>query len=301
MPVPPRSSSSKALLRLLRPFQWIKNGLVFVPLITASAFTDLRAWLDAGLVFLAFSATASAVYIINDARDVTADRLHEEKRHRPFAAEVLTLGQVWWMLPLLVGIGGGLAWLAGAIAAIGTYLLLALAYVFFIKRLAVLDVFVLAVFYVLRLWGGHLGTGYRATAWLYSFAGFFFLSLSLLKRVSELQVEQPTAGNLLPGRGYTHHDHPLLLAAGMGATFSASIILALYVRGPNVAQFFEAPHWLWILVPLLLFWQCRIWLHVLRKDHAVDPVAFIVQDPQSWAVLLIAIGCAVVAHGMFVP
>ena len=151
---------TRALVKALRPHQWVKNVLVFVPIVTASALFDLVAWRDALLMFLAFCCTASAIYVVNDLTDLAADRQHQRKRHRPFASGALPLYHGPIVVPGLLLVGGVLAAAAGAFHVVVLYAICSVLYSFKLKSLPLVDVFMLAALYTIRLFGGGEAAGY---------------------------------------------------------------------------------------------------------------------------------------------
>jgi phosphoserine phosphatase len=190
----PRTSLLKGLLRAIRPYQWAKNLLVFVPIITARAIDDLAAWGLAILMFVGFSAVASGTYLLNDLLDLAADRQHSRKRTRPFASGSLPLHVGLIATPLLLLAGVGLGQVTGTLPIALLYVFISMAYIFYLKSQPLVDVFLLATLYTLRLFGGGIATGYHVTLWLLAFASFLFLSLGIVKRVSELMTVSPQGG-----------------------------------------------------------------------------------------------------------
>jgi 4-hydroxybenzoate polyprenyltransferase len=277
-----RASRLVALLAAMRPNQWVKNLLVFVPIITAHALHEEQAWFGAALAFVAFSAIASAVYMINDATDLAADRQHPSKRSRPFASGALPLLFGLVAALLLACVGLGVAAVAGLLSISLIYMALAIGYSLRLKEMPLVDVFVLAALYTLRLFGGGQATGHELSLWLLAFSGFLFLALALLKRVGELTARKEESGS--SRRGYLITDVSLLQTLGCGATFAASLVLALFVQREVTAQIYTWPSLLWGTVPLILFWQCRLWLSTARGNMHDDPIVYAARDWVSWLV-----------------
>ena len=186
--VPSRAKTSFPLLRAMRPHQWLKNLLVFVPIITAHALRDIASWFNASLAFAAFCAAASAIYLINDAVDLAADRRHPRKKSRPFANGSLSLSTGLITACLLAGLGASLAIASGTLLVIVTYAVMSVSYSLKLKELPLVDVFLLAGLYTIRLFGGGIASGHEVSLWLLAFSGFLFLGLALLKRVTELSA-----------------------------------------------------------------------------------------------------------------
>lgn len=277
----PRRNPVVAGLIAMRPHQWAKNMLVFIPLIAAHDIFDVSAVWKATLTFVAFSLCASAIYILNDIFDVRADRKHPRKCRRPFASGELSIptgvGMALVLLSAsaLFAVGGG-SWLVGVM--LGLYVLITSAYTLRLKRVPVADVFTLTGLYVLRIVAGAVSTATLLTTWLLAFALFFFLGLAFIKRY----VEVMSTGGQLPGREYGPEDAQWMQAIGTSASYMAVVVLALYVNQPEVTQLYSHPDVLWLLCPLLLFWSTRLWFRAGRHLVHDDPVVEALKDPLGY-------------------
>jgi 4-hydroxybenzoate polyprenyltransferase len=282
-------------LRAMRVYQWVKNLLVFVPMVAAHN-TTREAALSAVAAFFCFGLCASAAYLVNDLKDLEADRAHPRKKDRPFASGRLPEAVGMPTAALLTAAGlGGAAMLSLEFAAwLVVYIAVTLGYSMLLKRLAMMDVLVLAGLYTVRVIGGGAATGDRMTIWLLAFSMFLFTSLACLKRYGE--VDALAAQNKLEagGRGYRAGDEALLLSFGSAAGMAAVITLALYLNSDVVAKIYMRPHILWAVCPVMLYWVGRMWLAARRGRMTDDPIVFAVRDPISWA-LLAAIAVIVVA------
>ncbi len=274
----------RALVRALRPHQWTKNLLVFLPIVTANALSEGQAWLHAMLMFLAFCATASAIYILNDLSDLSADRGHPRKRHRPFASGVLPAKAGLVLAPMLLLVGAGFAVAGTAPLTVLLYALVSVAYSVRLKELALVDLFTLAALYTLRLFGGGEATGHPVSMWLLGFSSFLFLSLAVIKRVAELAAVKRVQGHQVVRRGYTTDDLDILQTMGVAASFVSGLVLALYVQSDTVTATYAHPQVVWAIVPLMLFWQCRLWLATARGKMHDDPIVFATRDRVSWLI-----------------
>ncbi|WP_158600786.1 UbiA family prenyltransferase [Teichococcus wenyumeiae] len=276
-----------ALLRAMRPHQWAKNVLVIVPVFTAHAATDLSNWISALITFVAFCATASGIYLFNDLTDLAADRRHPRKRMRPFASGAVPLTAGFLAGAALLCTGLLLAALAGALLVLLLYAVLSLAYSMKLKELPLVDVFVLAALYTVRIVAGGEATGHTISLWLICFSSFLFLSLALVKRVEELQSAAGQGKSSISRRGYTPEDAPILRGFGCASSFAASLVLALFVQSEALQQqHYASPALLWAVVPLVLFWQCRLWLSAARGYMHDDPIIYAARDWVSWVVAL---------------
>jgi 4-hydroxybenzoate polyprenyltransferase len=277
------------LLRAIRVHQWLKNLLVFTPVLTAHRLGDGDALFGALLAFIAFSLCASSVYLTNDLFDIESDRHHPRKRLRPFAAGTLSIpAGVVAALTLLAAamlFACMLPWQFGAVLAV--YYLTTLSYSLRLKAEPVVDVLLLSGLYTVRILAGSAATGIVPSFWLLAFSLFIFLSLALVKRYAEMLVVARSQRVSAMGRGYTVNDMPVLLGLGIAAGLNSVLVLALYINSPEVQLMYRHPRMLWLMVPLLGYWIARVWLKTQRDEMHDDPVIFAVRDWQS-----LIIGCA---------
>lgn len=276
-----------ALWRAVRPHQWAKNLLVFVPLaLTPDRLGDASQWLAALWAFAALCAVASAGYLFNDLRDVEADRLDPATRGRPFASGALpaSAGVAGALVLLAVGFGTALAATPRVFTAwLGGYLALTLAYSFYIKRQLLLDVLLLAGLYTLRLLAGGAAVGIALTPWLLAFSMFLFLGLAWAKRCAELQRMSREWRDEAAGRAYRIEDLGVVMTLGATSSYLAVLVLCLYISSEAVGRQYAHVERLWLLVPVLLYWISRVWFLVRRGEIPGDPVAFAVRDGVSLA------------------
>ena len=280
-------------LRALRPHQWAKNVLLFVPLLAAHRIGEPAAVLSALSAFVAFCLFASSNYVLNDLLDLGADRAHPRKRLRPLASGQLPIpiGAALIVGCLAVGVAVAMTLPMPFQATLASYFVLTLAYSLGLKRAAVADVISLAMLYTLRIIAGTFAIGAGISFWLLAFAMFLFFSLALVKRYAELialEEEIHTA----PGRGYAGHDAEVVLAIGSASAMVSVLVLAFYINGDAAKNLYDRPEVLWMLCPLGLYWVSRIWLLAARGQMHDDPVLFAVRDKASYAVA--AIGAVVV-------
>jgi 4-hydroxybenzoate polyprenyltransferase/phosphoserine phosphatase len=296
-----RPSRFRAALTAMRPHQWAKNVLVFIPLIMAHAVTDITAWRDALGMFVAFCATASGIYLVNDLADLTADRQHPRKRRRPFASGALPLTVGACLACVLLVVGFGFSTLVGASVVIGIYAIASISYSLALKEFPLVDVFMLAGLYTIRVFGGGVATGHWASLWLLAFCGFLFLGLALIKRTEEMAAVARSGGDRVVGRrGYFPGDVPILQSFGCASTFASGVVLALFVGSDAASAQYATPGVLWGIVPLILFWECRLWLSTARGHMHDDPVVYATRDWVSWIVAA-CIFAVVMAASVGVP
>jgi 4-hydroxybenzoate polyprenyltransferase len=287
-----------SLLKALRPHQWLKNVLVLLPILMANALRDGGAWLDASVMFLAFCATASAIYMVNDLTDLEADRCHPRKRRRPFASGDLPVVAGVVVAPLLLVVGVALGLAIGTVTVVVAYAVSSLAYSLKLKELPLVDIFTLAFLYTVRLYGGGEASGYHLSPWLLAFSIFLFLGLSTIKRVGELMDIKRTERQATGRRGYQIDDIGILQTMGVGASFVSVTVLALFIQSNSVAARYAHPEYLWMAVPLLLFWQCRLWLATSRGYMHDDPIVYAARDRVSWLTAVAVVVIFTLARGL---
>ena len=277
-----------ARARAMRLHQWSKNALVFVPIIMAHEILNPRVFAKGALAFLAFSLVSSSVYLVNDLLDLQADRAHKIKRARPLAAGNIGAAEGFILASFLLIFGLALT-LAGGLPFLGAMLLgyfaMSFAYSCFFKRIAILDVLVLAGFYTLRIFAGSAATNIRISVWLLAFSMFFFFSLALVKRCSELIDD---ASGMLRSRGYLPADLPQVATFGVASGFVSVLVLVLYVMNPEVTVLYRHPSALLFICPLLLYWISRVWMLTTRGMMHDDPIIFALHDRLSYFLGLLA-------------
>ena len=291
------------MVRALRPRQWIKNLLVFVPLLTSMQILETSQVALGLAAFASFCCCASAIYVINDLVDLAADRVHEEKRGRPFASGRLPLA---WGPPMSAGLmiaGLLVAWLAlppPFLFVLASYAGASLAYSFFIKSRLMADVLLLAILYAMRVIAGNWATGIPISEWLLGFSLFFFLSLAFVKRYVELDRSEtfdPKAK--LKGRGYRPSDLELVQTLGVCSGYLSLLILALYIKSDEVQLVYNHPDFLWGVCLILTYWISRLWFLAKRQELSGDPVVFAVRDRHSF--LLGFLSVLIVLTGALMP
>lgn len=280
-------------LRALRLHQWAKNLLIFVPLILAGKLLSVEAWANCVVGFLAFGLLASATYLVNDLRDLPYDRLHWSKHARPLACGDLPTPVAY--AAIAVGTLASFAIAASlgraAVLILFVYGALTLMYSLRLKRVPLLDVFIIAVLFTLRLVFGIQLTGVTPSPWLLVFSMFIFMSLSIGKRYTEVSRAGALGRDRIEGRGYLAKDGPLLFGLGLAAATCAVIILILYLLNEAFAHgFYKSPLLLWALPAVLFLWLGRFWLFAGRGSLEDDPLVYAIKDRVS-----LGIGAAMVA------
>jgi len=277
-------------VRALRPQQWAKNGLVFVPLLLGGQFADRGAVIDTVLAFLALSMIASSTYLINDLWDLAEDRRHWSKCRRPLASGNLRVSLALAVAPLGIILGllvGALASMA-VVGCLLAYVVVTLSYSLFLKRLAFVDVLVLGSLFTLRIALGMLAADVAPSIWLIAVSAFLFSSLGFAKRYVELVRVAARGGESIAGRGYRVLDSALVLTIGLVSGLDAVAMMAIYVflDGPGLS-FYASAGWLWAFPLLLLAFVSRVWLACVRDEADDDLVAFALADRQCLVLLMV--------------
>jgi 4-hydroxybenzoate polyprenyltransferase len=269
----------------------VKNLLVFVPAITSHTIFDGAIAGRAALAFFSFGICASAAYIANDLLDLEEDRRHDSKKQRPFASGRISIGSGMMLALgcLLASATIALFVTKAFVIALATYVLLASMYSFFLKRLLVVDVLVLALLYTLRVVAGHLATGIPFSFWLLSFAFFLFLSLAFAKRVADLIQHRQEGQDVVPGRGYVTTDLEAISIAGICSGFLASLVLALYIDSESVQLLYRRPAFLWGLQPILLYYVTRLWVICRRGELTEDPIQYTATAPSTYGAAVLVV------------
>ncbi|RMH60753.1 MAG: UbiA family prenyltransferase [Zetaproteobacteria bacterium] len=278
-----------AIIKAIRVHQWVKNVLIFVPILAAHRFSEAALFQQALLAFFSFSLCASSVYLLNDMLDLASDRRHPRKCKRPFASGDLHLKYGMAGVPLLLGASLALALILPGefLLVLVTYYALTLAYSFHLKSEPVIDIIMLALLYTIRIIAGSAASGIELSFWLLAFSVFIFLSLALVKRYSELHTMILQQKRKASGRGYATDDIGVLLALGSASGLLSILVLALYLNSETVATLYSHPYFIWLINLLLLYWISRIWLLTHRGQMHDDPVVFAVKDKTSAAIAIL--------------
>lgn len=277
----------KTYIKAIRVHQWVKNALIFVPLLTAHAWQDESLIIACLLGFLAYSLAASSVYVLNDLLDLPSDRMHPTKKHRPFANGQISILTGIVLFPIFLVLSFSIAWAftpLNFVYALLVYYIITVAYSFGLKKVIMLDTVVLAILYTMRIIAGTVLIGVEFSFWLLAFSMFIFLSLALLKRYTELVLVKESGAEKAIGRGYHATDASMVSGFGTASAYIAVLVLALYVNSPTVIDMYAQPFFLWLTCPVLLYWVSRAWLLAHRGQMHDDPIVFAVKDKQSLVV-----------------
>ena len=278
----------------MRPYQWLKNTLVFVPFIAARRLGEPGHLLIATAIFLAFNFCASAIYLINDLKDAQADRLHPHKRKRPIASGRLPRPVAMALAPLLLAGGLGLAdFIDFRVAAVLLfYVVLMVTYSMLLKAIVLLDAFVLAGGYALRIAAGSVAVDSRPAPQLLAFFVFVFFSLALVKRYAELSLLRLAGMATAPARSYGVKDSEVVLALGGSSGMLSVLILALFLNDEHLGQTYARSAAGWGAAVILLYWISHMWLNAHRGKMTDDPLVFAVKDRVSLVLVALTIAAA---------
>lgn len=259
-------------IKLMRPKHWVKNLLIFLPSALASEFEKLIS-VKCILAFLAMSFIASAVYILNDIKDVEKDRLHPQKKYRPIAAGDISVKNAFQLSTILVFLSFAVASTINTITivVIAIYFILNMFYSNIIKQIKFLDVLILSCFYILRLYLGSIVNNTTLTGWFIATMSMAFLTLSLNKRYAELKIMQNTIDSV---RAYNIQDTNLLAIAMINTAFATLIFLnihASFILNIDNPLFYGFLNLLLVFIILLYFDD--------TKNKSDDPIQRITTNP----------------------
>lgn len=271
------------VLKLLRPHQWTKNLLLFVPICLAH-MVDVQGMASALLAFLVFSLAASSVYVLNDLVDIDSDRQHPTKRNRPFASGALSVAYGPPLALMMLTAAVTIAAITLPLSFFGflvLYLAVTTLYSFWLKRIVVVDVMVLAGLYTLRIIAGTVATASPMSEWLLGLSLFLFTSLAFAKRYAELSRLAGQNQSDSVGRGYLVTDLSVIESLGPASGYLAVLVLALYVNSDAMRSLYSTTWPLWLICPLFMYWITRVWFFAKRGQLSEDPVVFALKDRTS--------------------
>lgn len=287
----------QTILQAIRIHQWVKNLLVFMPMVLAHQVLNLSAISQCINAFFAFSCIASAIYLTNDIFDIEADRKHPIKSKRPLPAGKISLPMAYALIAALSVCAILLSYNLNQkfLIVIILYACLTLLYSAWLKRIYVLDVMLLSLFYVLRIVAGAFAIDVIITNWLLAFSLFFFMSLALVKRHAEVSGLTQAADQTVPGRDYQYSDIHMLLILGPVSGLLSVLVLMLYIADQQILSKYTHPIWLWAVSVLLLYWITRIWFMANRRLIHSDPIIYALKDGPTYAIGFLALLCIFMA------
>ncbi len=286
----------RLILRTFRPQQWIKNLFIFAPLVFSQRLFDRSALLTTALAFAAFCAVSSAHYVFNDLLDAPEDRLHPVKSNRPIASGRLKTAPAVAALVVAATCGLALAWTIGRpflLIAIG-YLALQTAYSIRLKHVVILDVFVVAAGFLIRVVAGGLAIRVAISSWLLICTILLSLFLALGKRRHELVLLERNAASHRP----ILKEYNTYLLDQMISVVTASTLVAycLYTISEETVAKFKTKN-LIFTVPFVLYGIFRYLYLIHQKAEGGTPEALIIKDKPLLLDIFLWIGSAVLILG----
>jgi 4-hydroxybenzoate polyprenyltransferase/phosphoserine phosphatase len=286
--IKPPSLTFLSYIKAIRVYQWMKNGLIFVPLLASHQFLNVDLLIQAVFAFFAFSFCASSVYILNDLLDLESDRQHVTKHKRPFASGLIPVlhGAILAPVLLAVAIYISITYLPTIFdLTLVIYYVMTLAYSLKLKQQVIVDVLLLAALYTIRILAGSAATNIEPSFWLLEFSLFIFLSLALVKRYTEMSIALDLNKKSASGRGYFTEDLSVLMSIGVASAMCSVMVFSLYINSSEADFLYSSRYWLWGVVPFILYWNSRLWMKTRRKEIPDDPVLFAVYDWQTLIML----------------
>lgn len=267
------------MIRLLRPRQWVKNGFVLAPLVFSGKFLEMHAVGQAMLAVLWFCIAASAVYVLNDIQDRERDRQHPVKsKKRPLASGAVSLRAAWVMLGMLYAMLALAAWWQWAVLfVVAGYMVLNIAYSLWLKHQPVLDIFTIALGFVLRLYAGAQALAVPVSSWMFVTTLCLALYLAAIKRRQELSRRGIDGREVLQRYTVALVDRYAEMAATGALVFYSMFVMS------TISE-------LVVTVPLVLFGLFRYWYVVEKLDGGESPTDALFSDVQLLATVMIWIG-----------
>ena len=283
--------SLKKFFKMIRTYQWVKNFLIFLPLILAHKFLDVNLLLKALVAFFSFSFLASSVYIINDIMDVESDRIHPSKKNRPIASGAVKISSALKVAFILMPLSFIISIFLGKefLFVLLTYFITTSCYSFYLKKIMLVDILILSLLYTVRIFAGGVALNIYLSPWLFMFSLFFFFSLACAKRYSELYAVRNNLQDEIKGRGYQAQDLEQIQIFGSSSGYIAILIFALYIQSDISMKLYKTPSFFWALCPIMLYWISRVWLLSHRGQMTQDPIIFALKDKVSYVVLILSI------------
>ena len=294
----PQNWNARALLKAIRPHQWVKNILLLLPLLAAHRF-DSGSLLLVLLGMVAFSAAASSIYVVNDLVDLEADRLHPKKCKRPFASGTvpLTVGMLTGLVLVSVALGVG-AYLGPKFLAITLlYVFVSVAYSMRLKRMRWVDIILLASLYSVRVVAGAAAAGVAVSGAMLFFIFPVFLTLGAVKRLTELTLARND--ERLPGRGYGRPDRGKLLNFAVVSMIAALVVFFFYTQSAQAMALYPDRWFLWLAILPLAAWLFRMVRLGYYGKQDYDPIVFALSDKRGIGLILITLSLMFYAAGLW--
>ena len=279
------------VLKAIRIHHWVKNTLVFLPVLTGhlANFENLSILL---VLFLSLSFTASGMYLINDLLDIENDRKHPTKKFRAIASGSLSpkTAKVISILLITMGLLGSFVTSFYGGILIFLYIVLVGVYSLYIKRIPFFEAFFLTFIYLLRIYMGLLVIDYKSmslSAIIFSF--FFFFFLVLVKRYTELSLYLQSTQKNPTGRGYKIEDLNLIQYLSVPCAITSLVVVGLYISSPKIQALYSAPVYLWGIILLGFLWILNLLIITNKGEMEEDPIVFAFTDRISLLIFLLSL------------
>lgn len=294
----PGGWTPRALVKAMRPHQWVKNVLLFLPMIAAHRL-DLATFVPMVWGFVAFCLAASTIYLCNDLLDLEADRLHATKCRRPFASGAVPI-QAGMVAMAVLGLSSLLIALLlspGFLMVTLVYMGLSLAYSLKLKRVRWVDITMLAALYTIRVVAGASAAVVEVSIYMLIFVFPIFFMLGCVKRITELS--RATGDDRLPGRGYARADLPDLRNVAWIGIVGALVIFALYAGSDQGLALYPTTWLLWVAMVPMAVWMVRMLTLAWQGRQDYDPIVFALKDPMGIGLLMLIISLMFWAAGLW--
>lgn len=271
-------------LKAIRPHQWMKNAVVLVPVVLGWRDVTPASVANSLAMLVLLCIVASLTYMVNDMADLSSDRRHWSKKRRPFASGAIAVRDGLLVVGFILPVALALAFLISPLAAtcLVCYVAVTFSYSFGWKRIPLFDTFIIALLFTIRILIGVTAANLPPSAWLLTFSMFFFFSLALAKRHTEILRAAEHGLKTVEGRGYRISDESLTLTFGTSASMASIVIVVIYlVEEVFARKIYTTPAWLWVAPIAIFLFICRIWVLSHRGRMTDDPVAFALRDRVS--------------------
>ena len=276
------------IFKIIRPHQWVKNVLVFTPLLMSHNF-DFNNLILSTKAFIIFSLIASSIYVINDIVDLKSDQNHPFKKYRPLAAKLITVNHCKILILILLALVAVLLLNVNKefIMIIISYFILSNLYTFFFKKIIIIDLLILSLLYTSNILGGGYIADTSTSFSLLLFSVFFFTSLAAVKRLIELVNIIRFKKKKIHGREYTIEHKKMIYWIAILTGWISILVLIFHINSPVVIKQYSFPDILWIICFVMLFWISRI-IYVSNKGQIKDdPIVYAISDKISYLCLAI--------------
>ena len=279
----------KNLILLIRPYQWIKNLIIFVPLVSSQKY-EITSFILCFKALIIFSLISSCGYIINDLFDEKYDKIHPTKKYRPLASGKLNkeICIIFSIIIFFVAIYLGINESFEFISIIVIYLILSFFYSFFLKKIIIIDLIVISFLFLFRILAGSEIINVETSIYLLLFSQLFFLSLASIKRLAEIKLFEEIEKDILPGRSYSKNNYKIIKIIYFFTFALSLLILIIYISSSNAKDIYSNEFILYFMCPIIITWFLRMYFKAINNKISGDPIIFAVKDKISILMLIIS-------------